>query len=672
MTEIVHDEYAKMDMSITATRKSYFYQLAKVHKQQNVIKEEENKCRQLFHMLDTNGIGMLHRTTLIYLLESSLRNYRLDVQGTDVITLVDLFMKDCKSYMEYDDFQKVYHQHLVGNESRLASRSRRCSIATTQTKKKKESVAQDSNWMENHKLEIMWLLGYFVLNVGCFMWKFWKYFYHQPAAYELSGIGLPIARGFAQVCLLNCLLIMLPLIRGVMQYIRESKTLREYIPVDSNISFHATCGYTLIISGVAHSIAQVYAYCTKVMTASDQIWFASSLAKSNAFPGPRPNLWNLACTIPGITGMTMLTCIVLATPFTLQAVRKNNFNWFWYSHYLYYPIFLGALWPHGIQSWLEPSQAWLWLTVPVLLYILDRRHRYKVYRKTKQYKILSAEINAGTLALQIEKPKLYTDYKPGMYIYLNVPILSKFEWHPFTITSSPSDEFLSVHIREAGDWTNALHYLIKQHLVGLKPEFPVVRIDGPVGTATQEYLKYDTVVMIGGGIGVTPFASILRDTALRLKESQCKGCGMVNYTSKISIKKLYFHWCTREQNAFSWFSDCLNKVTELDSEDRIEINTHLTNIEQDPATAALKMFQTFAHNLTGHDVLSGLKTKTRTHFGRTDWDVVFRRIIRLHPNENVGVFFCGSPAFKSEIQNMCRQHSDNVHHVTFDFLPESF
>lgn len=28
--------------------------------------------------------------------------------------------------------------------------------------------------------------------------------------------------------------------------------------------------------------------------------------------------------------------------------------------------------------------------------------------------------------------------------------------HPFTITSAPSDDYLSVHIRTLGDWTKAL------------------------------------------------------------------------------------------------------------------------------------------------------------------------------------------------------------------------
>lgn len=48
------------------------------------------------------------------------------------------------------------------------------------------------------------------------------------------------------------------------------------------------------------------------------------------------------------------------------------------------------------------------------------------------------------------------------YLNLKVPQLSKFEWHPFTISSAPTDEFVTLHIRGAGDWTNALLKLVER------------------------------------------------------------------------------------------------------------------------------------------------------------------------------------------------------------------
>jgi len=38
-----------------------------------------------------------------------------------------------------------------------------------------------------------------------------------------------------------------------------------------------------------------------------------------------------------------------------------------------------------------------------------------------------------------------------------------------------------------------------------------VYVDGPYGEGHQDWHRYDVSIMVGGGIGVTPFASILKD-----------------------------------------------------------------------------------------------------------------------------------------------------------------
>ena len=41
-------------------------------------------------------------------------------------------------------------------------------------------------------------------------------------------------------------------------------------------------------------------------------------------------------------------------------------------------------------------------------------------------------------------------------MFLQCSQLSYFEWHPFTLTSAPEEDYLSVHIRQIGDWTRKL------------------------------------------------------------------------------------------------------------------------------------------------------------------------------------------------------------------------
>lgn len=49
-------------------------------------------------------------------------------------------------------------------------------------------------------------------------------------------------------------------------------------------------------------------------------------------------------------------------------------------------------------------------------------------------------------------------YKPGDYVYINIPRIANNEWHPFTISSSPEQNgVLWVHVRGVGTWTKKLY-----------------------------------------------------------------------------------------------------------------------------------------------------------------------------------------------------------------------
>ncbi len=44
--------------------------------------------------------------------------------------------------------------------------------------------------------------------------------------------------------------------------------------------------------------------------------------------------------------------------------------------------------------------------------------------------------------LKIDRPPDF-EFHAGDYVYVNIPHVAKFEWHPFTISSAPEDEGLS-------------------------------------------------------------------------------------------------------------------------------------------------------------------------------------------------------------------------------------
>ena len=57
-------------------------------------------------------------------------------------------------------------------------------------------------------------------------------------------------------------------------------------------------------------------------------------------------------------------------------------------------------------------------------------------------------------------------------------------------------------------------------------------------------------VFVGAGIGVTPFASILKSIWYQHNKSD----------SSLNIKKVYFYWICRDTNAFEWFAELLTSM----------------------------------------------------------------------------------------------------------------
>lgn len=66
---------------------------------------------------------------------------------------------------------------------------------------------------------------------------------------------------------------------------------------------------------------------------------------------------------------------------------------------------------------------------------------------------ISKVIMHPSKVLEVQIKKEHTTRRAGQYIFINCPEVSYFQYHPFTLTSAPEEDFISVHIRIVGDWT---------------------------------------------------------------------------------------------------------------------------------------------------------------------------------------------------------------------------
>jgi predicted ferric reductase len=96
--------------------------------------------------------------------------------------------------------------------------------------------------------------------------------------------------------------------------------------------------------------------------------------------------------------------------------------------------------------------------------------------------------------------------QPGQYLILRFLTHGWWRGHPFSISALPNGRWLRVTIKDLGD-DSGRYQLLK---VGTR-----VFVEGPYGNLTSERLRRERVLLIGGGIGVTPLRALLEELAGR-------------------------------------------------------------------------------------------------------------------------------------------------------------
>jgi respiratory burst oxidase len=213
---------------------------------------------------------------------------------------------------------------------------------------------------------------------------------------------------------------------------------------------------------------------------------------------------------------------------------------------------------------------------------------------------------------------------------------------------------------------------------GSNPSFPKVLIDGPYGAPAQDYRKYDVVLLVGLGIGATPFISIVKDIVSNMKREEEQSVpddvenGHGNKgSSSFRTQKAYFYWVTREQGSFEWFRGVMNEVAEVDNRNVIELHNYCTSVyeEGDARSALIAMLQDLNHAKNGVDVVSGSRVKS--HFAKPNWRNVYKRIALNHRDQRIGVFYCGAAGLTNELRNLAQDFSRKTT-TKFDFHKENF
>lgn len=418
--------------------------------------------------------------------------------------------------------------------------------------------------------------------------------------------AMVVGRAFGSAIDFDAALILIPVMRRLLTRLRATAVGRV-LPIDESIELHKIVGHTLFALAVAHATSYVLAY---------------------AQGHPQGPLHLLAGTGVGVTGALLLLVFAVMWVFSLGFVRRTRrFELFYFTH-LGYVAWLGLIIAHA-------PKVLLFAGVAILGFVVEQILRLR--RRAPASQLVRADaLRSGVTALEIARPPGFT-FGAGDYCFLRIPAIAKREWHPFTISSAPERDNLRFHVRSLGNWSSALRAQVER---GAPP--PIVHVDGPYGSPSAHIFAAKRAVLIGAGIGVTPFASVLESIVMRAN-------GKSDVPSQ--LESAYFFWLNRDAYSFEWFRELLAELERRDDRQLLEIHLCMTGAHTGASALGLELARDVLHGFGRSDLYTGLRT--HTHAGAPDWEKLLGTIAKKHAPEPVEVFFCGPPGLGARLRVVC-------------------
>ncbi|CAJ1956923.1 unnamed protein product [Cylindrotheca closterium] len=402
-------------------------------------------------------------------------------------------------------------------------------------------------------MDLQLLLLFVIVLVGSFIVRFWhKYVWTDGPHWTLSTSWRYITKisGMSLVTIL--LVILFPICKTCFWWDVFG------LGFDRIIKFHRLLGALFGIILLLHGLASLV-YLDMV----DQLYscwtpWSNDCEKSMVMYG-----W--------YSGILFIPVFLTSFPW----IRRNRYEVFYYCHLMVIPALLMAH-LHHINL--------IYYTAPSLVaYTLDKIVGYFAARRPVQLVDLSVPVEGYTRMTLLVDPN-HADFSPGQWIKVKVPAISNWEWHPFSITSAPNQSTITLDIKAmggVGSWGDKLQHLAKSVSAGsvydahqsrrcpTKPDdpqknklLPTVYLDRYQGCDhNQGFLNHRAVMLVGGGIGITPMMSVLRSCLAATATED--GGGPPLPSSMNHLEHLVFVWVVRQESVVDLYRDELQRYQAL-------------------------------------------------------------------------------------------------------------
>jgi len=438
-------------------------------------------------------------------------------------------------------------------------------------------------------------IGYLGLNLACM--------YIVPVSGPITG------KYWGTLIMANSFISVLPASRNSLL------TVITGLPFERTVAFHRWVGRLVVFLTLVHALMVLRRQV--IMNLDWRAYF---------FYNP---------SIANIYGMVSLVAGVLMFFTSLPWVRRLQWETFYWTHFLFFLFF--------IFSWLHDDKSKWYVVASIIVYGIDRVFRLIWGTLPVRTSVFRVKGSSGGV-VQIKFPKNYIAkkmgvYEAGQYVFINIPSINPLMWHPFSLSSGPDERSGEVYVRGLGGFSKAV---IRKAMTNSSV---LIRVDGPYGNTNVHLTRYPVMIMIGGGIGLTPILGVLRDI-YRTGDLSVED---VDRIPRHCISDIHVIWTIQSVEQYEWFQEDMEA---------------LQSASRHPYMPSLHITVHVTRPRAGQPIAAGFTT------GRPNWKVIFDNIAASRPDVARSVFSCGPTMMIRDVWDETSRRSRKGE--SFDFHSETF
>lgn len=218
-------------------------------------------------------------------------------------------------------------------------------------------------------------------------------------------------------------------------------------------------------------------------------------------------------TLPLAFG-TLAFYVFIAVMLFSYFYKRISYKAWQYIHVLTYFLFFAALY-HAFFWGSHSDELFFIISYIILIVAVILGAVYRTLYKIREKhfgigEVISVKWESDDVFTVSIRTKKALNFRAGQFCFLRLSGHKLYARHPFTISSAPQDNDLSFTVKNTGRFTAVLSSL---------KEGDKINIDGPFGRFVERAGR-EELVFIAGGVGITPFHSLIRD--LLKKNSKVK------------------------------------------------------------------------------------------------------------------------------------------------------